>query len=166
MAWFWCFVRIWVGWNWLYESMHKINNPAWIQTGVAVKKFWEHALVIPAPPAHPPIAHEWYRAFLQFLLDNHAYGFFGKLIAWAEFSIGIALIIGAFVGLAAFAGSLMNWNFLMSGRVATNPVLLILGIGLMLAWKTAGHWGADRFLLPILGTPWQPGKIMRAGDKN
>jgi thiosulfate dehydrogenase [quinone] large subunit len=24
----------------------------------------------------------------------------------------------------------------------------------MLAWKVAGWWGLDRWLLPLLGTPW------------
>ena len=27
---------------------------------------------------------------------------------------------------------------------------MVVAIGLMLAWKTAGYWGADRVLLPIL----------------
>jgi thiosulfate dehydrogenase [quinone] large subunit len=31
----------------------------------------------------------------------------------------------------------------------------------MMAWKIAGYYGADRFLLPMLGTPWQPGKAVR-----
>jgi thiosulfate dehydrogenase [quinone] large subunit len=25
----------------------------------------------------------------------------------------------------------------------------------MLAWKVAGYYGLDRFLLPLLGTPWR-----------
>jgi thiosulfate dehydrogenase (quinone) large subunit len=24
----------------------------------------------------------------------------------------------------------------------------------MLAWKVAGYYGLDRYLLPLLGTPW------------
>jgi thiosulfate dehydrogenase [quinone] large subunit len=28
-----------------------------------------------------------------------------------------------------------------------------------LAWRTAGWWGLDRWLLPLLGTPWAPGQI-------
>ena len=27
----------------------------------------------------------------------------------------------------------------------------------MLAWKVAGYYGVDRYLLPMLGTPWRPG---------
>jgi thiosulfate dehydrogenase [quinone] large subunit len=33
-------------------------------------------------------------------------------------------------------------------------VLLMLGIVLILAWKVAGWYGLDRFLLPLIGTPW------------
>jgi len=29
-----------------------------------------------------------------------------------------------------------------------------LGLFLILAWRIAGYYGADRYLLPLLGTPW------------
>jgi thiosulfate dehydrogenase [quinone] large subunit len=32
---------------------------------------------------------------------------------------------------------------------------------LILAWRNAGYYGVDRYLLPALGTPWQPGKVFR-----
>jgi thiosulfate dehydrogenase [quinone] large subunit len=35
-----------------------------------------------------------------------------------------------------------------------NPVLAMLGILLILAWKNAGYLGLDRHLLAALGTPW------------
>ena len=31
----------------------------------------------------------------------------------------------------------------------------------MLAWKVAGYYGVDRWLLPMLGTPWHPGAVDR-----
>ena len=34
---------------------------------------------------------------------------------------------------------------------------------LVLAWRTAGWWGIDRWLLPLMGTPWNPGAIL--GDR-
>lgn len=49
----------------------------------------------------------------------------------------------------------------LAGSASTNPVLFTLAIGLMLAWKVAGYYGVDRYLLPRLGTPWRPGTIMR-----
>jgi len=73
-----------------------------------LKGFWEAAIRIPAPPARPPISFEWYRTFIQYLLDIQAYTWFAKLVAYGEFIVGVALIIGAFVGIAAFFGAFMN----------------------------------------------------------
>lgn len=52
-------------------------------------------------------------------------------------------------------------TFLLAGSASTNPVLFTLAVGLMLAWKVAGYYGVDRYLLPRLGTPWRPGTIVR-----
>jgi thiosulfate dehydrogenase [quinone] large subunit len=46
----------------------------------------------------------------------------------------------------------MNMSFLLAGSSSTNPVLFTFAIGLMLAWKVAGYYGVDRYLLPMLGT--------------
>ena len=62
-------------------------------------------------------------------------------------------------GIAAFFGAFMNMSFLLAGSSSTNPVLFTLAIGLMLAWKVAGYYGLDRYLLPLLGTPWHHGTI-------
>ena len=75
-------------------------------------------------------------------------------MACGELLIGIALIVGAFVGIAAFFGAFMNWNFIMAGAASTNGMLLVVAILLILAWKTAGYFGADYFLLRWLGVPW------------
>jgi len=53
----------------------------------------------------------------------------------------------------------MNMSFLLAGSASSNPVLFTLAIGLMLAWKVAGYYGVDRYLLPMLGTPWHPGPV-------
>lgn len=69
--------------------------------------------------------------------------------------IGLGLIVGAFVGITAFFGALMNWNFIIAGAASTNGLLFTLAILLMLAWKVAGYIGLDYYLLPVLGTPWK-----------
>jgi thiosulfate dehydrogenase [quinone] large subunit len=38
-------------------------------------------------------------------------------------------------------------------------VLFALTVFLVLGWKVAGWVGLDRVLLPLLGTPWQLGKL-------
>ena len=73
---------------------------------------------------------------------------------WGEVLVGLALILGAFVGIAAFFGAAMNFNFIMAGAASTNGLLFVLAILLMLAWKVAGWYGFDRWLLPLIGTPW------------
>jgi thiosulfate dehydrogenase [quinone] large subunit len=35
--------------------------------------------------------------------------------------------------------------------------MFLLMVLLIAAWKVAGWLGVDRYLLPLLGTPWQPG---------
>lgn len=151
LAWIWILPRLYVGYSFFDASTHKVTNPAWVETGEALKGFWL-GVVSTKSTAY----FDWYRSFIQFMLDTQAYTWFGKLIAYSEMAIGIALILGAFTGLAAFGAGLMNWNFLMAGTVSSNPLLFAIGVLLILAWKTAGYWGADRFLLPLLGTPWKP----------
>jgi thiosulfate dehydrogenase (quinone) large subunit len=158
-AWLWLIVRLYIGYNWLTSGWGKISNPAWVQTGEALKGFWERAVAIPDAPARPPIAFDWYRTFLQSLLDSGSYTWFAKLVVAGEILIGLALILGMFTGIAAIFGGFMNWNFMMAGSASTNPVLFFLAVLLVLAWKTAGWWGLDRWLLPLLGSPWQPGRL-------
>jgi len=154
MAWLWLIVRLYLGWQWLEAGLHKVTDPTWMVTGEALKGFWQRAVQVPAPPARPPITFDWYRAFIQALLDGGHYTWFAKLVTFGEIAVGIALIIGAFVAVAAFFGAFMNWNFIMAGSASSNGVLIILAILLMLAWKVAGWYGLDRVILSYLGTPW------------
>jgi thiosulfate dehydrogenase (quinone) large subunit len=152
---FWLVLRIWLGWQWISSAQGKIFNPAWVGGGEALKGFWERAILIPEAPARPAIAFDWYRSFLQMMLDAQAYTWFAKLVAYGEVLVGIGLILGAFTGIAAFFGATMNWNFMMAGSASTNPLLFVIAIGLVLAWKVSGYIGADYFLLRWIGTPWR-----------
>lgn len=149
----WLPLRIWLGYQWIEASSHKIGNPAWVQTGEALKGFWTAAVQIPAN-GRPAISFDWYRAFIQMMLDAQAYTWFAKLVAYGELLIGIALILGAFTGLAAFISGFMNWNFMMAGSASINPMLFTVAVLLILAWKVSGYLGADYVLLRWLGTPW------------
>lgn len=158
-AWLWLIARLYIGYTWFTSGLAKLGNPAWTVSGEALKGFWARAILIPEAPAKPPIAFDWYRAFIQFLLDGGHYVWFSKVIMASELLVGTALILGAFVGLAAFGGALLNWNFMMAGTASINPLMFLIAIFLILAWKTAGWWGLDRWLLPALGTPWRPGRL-------
>ena len=149
----WLPMRFFLGRDWLSHGAEKIVDPAWMDQGEALRGFWEQAVVIPEQ-GRPPIAYDWFRQFLQYMLDNGWYTWFAKLVAWGEVLVGLALLLGALVGLSAFFGTFMNFNYMLAGSSSTNPVLFGLAIFLVLAWKVGGHWGLDRWLLPMLGTPW------------
>jgi thiosulfate dehydrogenase [quinone] large subunit len=156
-SWLWLIARLYLGYQWLNSGLGKLQNPAWL-SGESLKGFWERAVLVPEAPARPAIAFDWYRTFLQSMLDAGSYTWFAKLVLAGELLIGAALILGMFTGIAAFFGGFMNWNFMIAGTASTNPVLFVLAILLILAWKTAGWLGVDRWLLPAVGTPWQRGK--------
>jgi thiosulfate dehydrogenase [quinone] large subunit len=152
LAWLWLILRVYLGFTWLNSGYTKISGGTWM-SGDGLRGFWDAAVQIPEG-GHPPIAFDWYRNFIQFMLDNGWYTWFAPLIAWGETLIGIALILGALTGIAAFFGAFMNWNFIMAGSASTNGFLFVIALVLVLAWKVAGWWGLDRWLLPWLGTPW------------
>jgi thiosulfate dehydrogenase [quinone] large subunit len=158
-AWLWLILRVWLGIQWLQSGIGKLGNPAWMSGGTALRGFWTNAVALPEG-GRPPIAFDWYREFINFMLQNGWYTWFGPLIAIGETLIGVALIIGMLVGIAAFFGGLMNWNFIMAGTASTNALLFLFAILLMLAWRVAGWYGVDRWLLPKLGTPWSEVKII------
>ena len=162
---FWLPIRLFVGFAFLEAGWHKFTDPAWTQGGAALRAYWERAAAIPEAPGRPPITFEWYRDFINTLLNANAEPWFAWLVTLGELGIGIGLLVGALTGIAAFFGALMNMSFLLAGSASTNPVLFTLGIGLILAWRVAGYYGLDRYLLPALGAPWKPGALLRRGPR-
>lgn len=152
----WFLLRLYVGWAWLDAGLHKVQDPKWMETGSAILGFWTNAVKTPPTVAKAPITYDWYRGFLEFLMNSGAHVWFGKLIAVGEVVIGIALIVGIFTGFAALAGAFMNMNFMLAGTASSNPVLFVLAVLILMAWKVAGIIGLDRFILPAVGTPWRP----------
>jgi thiosulfate dehydrogenase [quinone] large subunit len=161
---FWLPIRLFVGFAWLEAGYHKLTDPAWTQGGTALMEYWQRIVVIPEE-GRPPITFEWYRDFIQMLLDNGAYTWFAWLITLGELAVGLGLLVGALTGIAAFFGATMNMSFMLAGSASTNPILFMLAVGLMLAWRVAGYYGLDRYLLPALGAPWRPGTAFRREEQ-
>ncbi len=155
-AWLWLIMRLYIGYEWLVAGWDKIISPAWVgpQAGTALRGFLNNAISLTGG-AHPAV-QGWYAAFIKAIILP-AVGFWSYVVAFGEVLVGIAMILGIFTGIAAFFGFFMNMNYLLAGSVSTNPVLLFLSIFIILAWKTAGWWGLDRWVLVDLGTPWSPG---------
>jgi thiosulfate dehydrogenase [quinone] large subunit len=150
LAWFWLIVRLYVGWQWLSAGWGKVTDSTWVgsQAGTALSGFLSHAISLTSG-AHPTV-QAWYAWFLQHLILPGA-AVWSYVVAFGELFVGIALLLGLLTGLAAFFGGFMNFNYLMAGSVSTNPYLLVFEFGLVAAWKIAGWWGVDRWLLPRLG---------------
>jgi thiosulfate dehydrogenase [quinone] large subunit len=154
-SWFWLVVRVYVGYDFLTAGWHKFTTSAWMDgSGQGIIGFWKSALGTTTSGA-PVITFDWYRNFIQFLVDTNSAGWFSYVIVFGELAVGIGLILGAFVGLAATGGLILNMAFMLAGTTSTNPALALLGVLLILAWKNAGYIGLDRYFLPLLGTPWK-----------
>lgn len=168
MAWFWLIVRLYLCYEWLTAGLEKLlgrsftlgasfgqsSGGAWVfsgHDGAAIKGFVAGALA-KTGGAHPSV-QDWYAWFLQHIVLPNA-GTFAYIVTFGEILVGVGLLVGALTGIAAFFGLFMNLNYLFAGTVSTNPILGVLAILVVLAWRVAGYYGLDRYLLPILGTPW------------
>lgn len=162
-AWIWLILRLYAGYEWITAGVEKLQSPAWVgsKAGTAMTGFVQGALS-KTGGAHPTV-QAWYASFLQGAVLPHVVAW-SYLISIGETLVGIGLVLGIFTGITAFFGSIMNMNYLLAGAVSTNPILFAIETFLVLAWKVAGWWGLDRWILPLLGTPWKPGLIFERGE--
>jgi thiosulfate dehydrogenase [quinone] large subunit len=128
-------------------GVHKLTNPAWTDgSGRGLLSFWSSAL---APNAHggSTITYEWYRSFLQLLVDSHAETWFSKLIASGETAVGLGLLVGALVPMAALGGLTMNMSYMLAGSASVNPVLALAAGVLLVGRGTSGVIGFDGLVI-------------------
>ena len=163
-SWFWLIIRLYMGYDWLTAGWEKVTNPAWVgaQSGSALTGFVNGALQ-QTTGAHPNV-EAWYAWFLQNIVLPAA-PVWSWIVAFGELLVGVALILGIFTGLAAFFGGFMDVSYLMAGSISINPILFVFATWIVLAWKTAGWIGLDRWILPALGAPWRPEKLFRVVGK-
>jgi len=190
-AWLWLILRLYLGWEWFVSGWGKTfggnitwkfwdwgedqysltgtANCGWIRScvvngqsvprGSAVQNYAASAVQDSKGP-HPDVVYSWYVSFLEWIRD-HAYKVFGPLVAIGELVIGVLLILGLLTGIAAFLGAVLNFSYIFAGTVGVNPLFILISLVLMFAWRVAGWYGLDRFVLPKLGTPWQPGTAFK-----
>ena len=156
----WLLLRIYIGWEWVQAGWEKVINPLWTgaKAGVALNGFLVGALA-KASGEHPSVQW-WYASFLHNFVQPNI-SVFSYMVAYGELLVGVALILGIFTGIAAFFGAFMNMNYLFAGTVSTNPLMFLIELFLILAWRVAGWIGLDRWVLSLLGTPWHAGKIFK-----
>lgn len=168
----WLPLRFVLGIHWLQAGWHKMFDAGWGTSGTVTKmvdgvatetqmnrgdslKGFLMGAYTPNPETGATKAvFGWYADFLEWIVDSGATSWLGPVIAWGETAVGLGLLFGALLGVAAFFGTVMNMNFMLAGTVSSNPWMFGLTIFIILAWKVAGFLGLDRWLLPALGTPW------------
>jgi thiosulfate dehydrogenase [quinone] large subunit len=84
-GWIWLLPRLWLSYQWIDAASHKIANPAWMQTGEALKGFWTNAVAV--TNGRPVIAFDWYRGFIQGMLDAQAYTWFASSSRWVNWQL-------------------------------------------------------------------------------
>ena len=143
----WLVVRLYVGWEWMSAGWDKIHDPLWwgSNAGAPLTGFIQGALQ-KTTGIHPDVPM-WYAKFLFENVLTHVV-FWSELVSIGELLVGVALILGFLVGVSAFFGALMNFNYLLAGTVSVNPTFFLLGILLILAWRISGYIGLDYYVLP------------------
>jgi thiosulfate dehydrogenase [quinone] large subunit len=176
----WLLVRIFIGYQWLHAGWEKVTgtspgtwnilgfhvpafgwgftSDSWLRSTAGLKGFAAGALQNAGHP-YSAVNYGWYASFLRWI--EHGGGWMAPIIAVGEVAIGVGLILGILTGVSAFFGGILTTSFGLAGVAGVNPLLFVAEVFLVLAWRNAGYYGVDRYLLPALGTPWRPGKIFR-----
>ena len=169
----WLVARVWLGYQWLHAGWEKITGTgggtfswhlgstqeSWLRSSAGLKGFVGFALK-GAGGEHASVNYGWYASFLRWIEHSGA-GFMAPAIAIGEFLIGVALIVGLFTAIAAFFGGTLTMSFGLAGVAGVNPLFFLVEVLLILAWRNAGYYGLDRYVLSALGTPWRPGRLFR-----
>ena len=146
----WIGVRLYVGWVWLSAGWFMLQRPEWMSDGTALSDAW--------------LARQ----------DAAGYGMTSQLISWGAADwlarttaigltvAGIAVLLGLATGIASFLGILLSVNVIVTNTTQLGPEVFALAVLLVMAWKSSGWIGLDRWLLPLAGAPWPGGFEARA----
>ncbi|WP_419881113.1 DoxX family protein [Peribacillus sp. B-H-3] len=132
-------IRLYLGVQWMKAGWGKIISGNFDAAG-----FMQGALK--QVSGEHPVVQPWWGDFLKELaLPNIE--LFNTLVPWGEFLVGISLILGLLTSFSVFMGLTMNFAYMFSGAVSTNPQMIIIGIFILIAGMNAGKVGADRWVL-------------------
>ncbi len=139
-AWLWLVVRLYLSSVFLPSAWAKVTSGAWLfGDGAPIQNLVQGAIRNPGTP-------DWYASFLENVVVPNA-SLFATLVALGELAVGVALLAGFLTGIAAFGGVFLNANFVLAGVLGVNPVMIMLGTLLVVAWRNAGWIGLDRWVL-------------------
>ncbi|OZM56520.1 Crp/Fnr family transcriptional regulator [Lottiidibacillus patelloidae] len=147
-------LRFYLGWAWLTAGWGKV-------TGEFNAEGYLKGAVKKASGEHPSVQGWWADFLSSFAIPNVE--LFNFLVPWGELLVGIALLLGSFTTFAALMGAVMNFAFLFSGTISTNPQMVLITVFLLVAGANAGKIGLDRWLLPLVDNTWN--RILNRKDR-
>ncbi|MEH7347070.1 DoxX family membrane protein [Bacillus sp. JJ1532] len=134
-------IRLYLGYSWLKAGYIKVAG------GFDASGYLQGAIA--KATGENPTVQGWWASFLEgFALPNA--GLFSFLVAWGELLVGLGLFLGCLTTAAAFFGIIMNFAFIFSGTISTNPQMILLTIFILVAGYNAGKIGIDRFIIPYI----------------
>lgn len=148
-------LRLYLGWTWLTGGWHKI-------TGDFDATGFLKGAVAKATGDNPVVA-SWWGSFLENVALPNS-GLFSFLVAWGELLVGLGLLLGCLTTAAVFFGMVMNFAFLFSGTISSNPMMILLSIFVIVAGSNAGRIGLDYYVIPAFRKWWNDN--IRRNNKN
>jgi len=136
----WTVARVWLGIQWIQAGKAKLWGPE-------NAAFMHHnGAGVAGYATHGAASYSWWHHFLTgFVVPNS--GWIGITVSIAEFTIGVALVLGVLTPLFAVAGLGLNLTYMFSGTSGVNPMFMILSVVLIAAWRTSGWIGVDGLLM-------------------
>ena len=141
-AWLWLAARLWVGWLWLDAGRDKLGDERWM-AGTTLRETWSAALA--SGDVHRPA-----RWVVEAMLARGWEGWLAPVLATGQTLAGIAILLGLLTGVAALAGLGMAATPGLAGSAGADPLVALLAVGLVIAWRFAGWIGLDRWVLPLV----------------
>jgi thiosulfate dehydrogenase [quinone] large subunit len=134
-------IRLYLGWQWMMTGWEKIGgsfDASGFLKGALAKTGGEH-----------PAVQSWWATFLKQIALPHV-EWFNVLVPWGEFLVGISLILGVCTTFSVVTAVILNFSYLLSGAVSTNPQMILLEFILLVAAFNAGKIGLDRWFIPFI----------------
>jgi thiosulfate dehydrogenase (quinone) large subunit len=129
-------VRVWIGIMWMQAGWAKLfgaeNGFFLHNNGAGVAGF----------AAHGTPAYTWWGSFLHsFVVPNASW--IALLVAFAEFAVGAALVLGLFTRVAAIGSLALLFTYVMSGTASVCAFYALFAIVVLATWKTSSWIGVD-----------------------
>ncbi|MEW9670590.1 DoxX family membrane protein [Ammoniphilus sp. 3BR4] len=133
-------IRLFLGWKWMTSGWGKITSGKFDASGFL------HGAVQKASGDRPAVQSWWADFISGFALPNVE--LFNLLVPWGEFLVGLGLLLGCLTTFAVLMGLVMNFSYMFSAAVSSNPQMVIAGMVILIAGMNAGKIGLDRWVIP------------------